>query len=525
MDRWPWILVFGSILFCLTLGPIASATTEVEFDRATEYLERGDADAALKEYEAFLSRAPDHRLSPVAAMAVANLHLEAKNDSGAALEAIDRLLTDYRSSRLAPEAARLKGDCTRASGDWQAAGEAYRKAIELGSAAEPAESSVWINEVTLAAADCFHQAGDQAKVIETYEMVLEVEPPPEVAATAHYRLGESHEASGHPAKAAEAYTTVLTRYPSSQPFDSAMSKRELIDSHAQVDWDPLTTYARGSRLIAAGDLAGALANCDTVMNGSPNPPLKECTEYRKISLETTLAGDFTEGSRKLEEYLERYPNGLRAETARSTLEQRWGPIASLEAQAAESPEDPAILLSLGQSYLRARSASKAVETLEKATASAPDNATAHLMLGYAYASAQRNEEAIEEFNFYLERNPNDVNTLNMIGYTYLGQGDSETAIEYFRRYAEIAPDEANAHDSLGEGLLEAGMLEEAAREYERAVEIDPGFFNSYFMLGRVYRELGNEEKAAAAYRRLLELSPTGSQAEQARAALREMDQQ
>lgn len=523
MDRWPWVLAAVLTLLGFSLGPPALASAEIEFDRATEQLMHGDHEGALKEYEAFLSRDPDHRLSPVAAMAVVNLHLEATEDSGAALRAIDRILNDYRSSRLAPEAARLKGDCSRSRQDWQAAGSAYREALELGQTAEAAQPSEWINEVTLAAADCFHEAGDEARVIETYEEVLEADPTPEVAATAHYRLGESHESSGETAEAANAYASVLRDYPSSPLFASAMSKRELIDPHAQIDWAPLTAYSEGSQLIARGDLAGALANCDTVLSHDPSEALKECVEYRQISLETTLAGNYAEGSRRLEDYLQRYPNGLRAETAHRTLEQNWGPIVSLEAQVAENPEDTALLQGLGQSYLRARSSGRAVETLERARDLAPDDETSHLMLGYAYAAVQRPQDAVKEFEFYLERNPNDVNTLNMIGYSYLGQGDAESALPYFRRYAEIAPEEANAHDSFGEGLMTAGRLEEAASEYERAVEIDPDFFNSHFMLGRIYRELGNDEKATAAYQRFLELNPSGVQAEQARAALREIE--
>jgi tetratricopeptide (TPR) repeat protein len=510
-----------ALLICLASAP-ATASVAIEFERATSLTMQGDHDGAIRQYEAFLARAPAHRLSPVAASAIANIHLRARHDTAAAIQSLDLILDEHRTSPWAPEAARQKGALAEAEESWIPAAESYELAINLAGAQRSGTSDDWLNEVTLAAASCYYRAGADQKVIETYENVLAHSPPPEVAASALYRLGESYESADDRANAAESYVRVLEAYPSTAMFEPAMAKREIVDEHVEFDWQPREAYAQGTALIAAGDFPGAIEKCDEILSGSATGPLRECTEYRKIALETAESGNFTEGCRRLRQFIDEHPDGLRTELAERTLENEWSRISELEARAREAPEDAATLSALGRAYLQARSLPKGIETLERALALDREDAAAHFLLGNAYLRAGRSEEAIKAFSFYLESNPDDVNALNMIGYAFLGQGEPEKAIPYFERYAEIAPEEANAHDSLGEGYLTAGRLEEAAREYERAIEIDPSFFNSQFMLGRVYQEMEENEKAVAAYERFLAIVSRGPQADQARAAIAEL---
>jgi tetratricopeptide (TPR) repeat protein len=494
----------------------------VEFDRATLRVNAGDYEGAVREYEAFLKRAPDDRLAPVATAAVASLHLRARADTTAALKSLDHLLKSHAGSAYAPEAARMKAECAEARREWLQAAESYELAGDLALQQGGNTRDAWVNEVTVSAANCYREAGEPSKVTETYEKVLAGSPPPEVAATALYRLGESHESAAAGEEAAKSYAQILVSYPSTTLFTVALAKRPLIEEHVGLDWQPITAYAEASERIAARDFEGAIAKCQEVLAGEADTPLREAAEYRQISLETTLSGNFTEGCRRMQRFLEEHPASAEVPAARRALDERWRPIADLEARAVANPEDVGALRALGQAYLQARSAAKAIETLEKARSLDSENDHVWLLLGYAYAQAGRDENAIEAFNAYLDENPNDTTTLNMIGYTYLGRGEAETAIPYFERYAEVAPDEANAHDSLGEGYLNAGRLEDSAREYEKAIELDPSFSNSYFMLGRVYRELGNDARAAEVYRQFLELVPGGPQAAEAVAALEEL---
>ncbi len=522
MDRWPRIAVAASILsFCI--APHAGfASAPSEFDRAARLAMAGDYEGASREYRSFLDRAPNDRLSPIAAMAVANIYLDVLGDSAEAIPWLDRVVKSYPASSWAPEAARAKGRCEESQRKWMAAGETYMLAIDLAAENKEDFSDQWMNDVTFSAANSFFTAGDRPRQIAAYRKVLDGSPPPEVAATSLFRLAESFEQEGDAETAAESYARIVREHPGSPLFDAAIRKRPVIEKHANLDWASYEKYAEGTALVRRQDFAGALRNTEEMLASEIDPALRECLDYRKITLETAQAGDYGEGCRRLREYIDQHPTGQRTALARRTLEQNWGPIADLETVTREHPDDAEAWGNLGMACVQARAGTKAVAALEKAAALDPQDAQTHLGLGYAYSLVRRNDEAAKAFEFYLQQNPNDENALNLIGYSYLGLGQADKAIPYFERYARLAPEDANSHDSLGEGYLNAGRLEDAAREYERALALNPTFANSQFMLGGVYQQMGSAEKAIEAYRRFLELSPGGPQVDEARNAIQQL---
>ncbi|MBN1827370.1 MAG: tetratricopeptide repeat protein [Candidatus Eisenbacteria bacterium] len=521
MNRAKMVLRATAILLVPLWAAPAAGSGVPAFDEAAALILRGDAEAALARYEGYLEKEPESRHAPVAAMAIANLQLRVRADTAAAEAALDRILDDYRATPFAPEAAREKGACARTRGEWTAAGESFRLAAELGSNRRARQSDDWLNEVTLSAADCFERAGDRAKVIDTYEKVIEASPPPEVASSAYFHLGEAYEEEGDEIRAAEQYARVIENYPSTGGFQTALEKRGLIERHREVDWAPVELLLE-ARDAAGTDFDASILCCEKVLGSTKNEAYVQCAEYGKIFAETMRSADYSEGCRKLREYLDRWPNGLQSERGRLILDAHWTPIADWEEQAKANPDDPETVGRLGALYIRARQWERAAETLERAIALAPDDEGLHLQRGYALAGMGRPEEALASFSVYLDAHPNDTGALNQIGYTYIGMGRPEESVTYFRRYAEAAPEEANSHDSYGEGLLLSGRAEEALAQYERAVELDPNFSNSWFMLGRVNREMGRDQKAIEAYETFLEQSPNGPQADEAREAIREM---
>ena len=516
MNHRPWVLIAVCASLLLASPRSALPIPAPEFTTASKRELAGDHAGAVRAYEAFLARAPGDRLAPAAAMAIATIHISGIADSSAGVAWLDRVLVDYRTSPLASRAAQQKGGIAEARRQWKDAAAAYGTALELGG--EDASGS-WVNGVAEASARCHERAGQPEMALQTYRRLLDGGPAPEVAANAHFRIGAIREAMGDTVGALESYTRVLRDYPCTPAADPVVAKRPLIDRHLQFDWGPLQTYAAGTRLVAQRDWPGALETCEELLAGPEDSPLRDCAEYRKITIETLLAGDYTEGTRRMRAFLDDHAGGQRAEMAETTISERWAPAVALESRVRERPEDPEALRALGFYLLQIRSAPKALEVMERAKAIDPDASQTLLGLGYAYSLNGRVEEAAASFDAYLAANPNDTDALNMIGYSYLGLGQAERAIPYFERYAALAADDPNAHDSLGEGYFRAGRLPDAVREYERAVELNPAFSNSYFMLAQIRAQLGEKTKAAEAYRRFLELSPDGPQADEARAAL------
>jgi len=520
-SRPPVAVLLLACVFCVGASPLL-ASPPPEFDRAALHTLHGEHEAALAEYRAFAEKKPDDRLAPVAVMAMAGIYLRVLEDTAQGEAALDRVATEYEESGLAPQAAREKAALAEAREDWRAAGEAYGKALELSGHVPEPPTADWLNEVTLSAADCFYRAGNEEQVITLYRKTLSGDPEPTVAATALHRLGEAYERAGREGEAAESYRRVIESYPQVREiYSQSLGKRDLVERHAELDWQPYIDYAQIFDRANQRDFAGAIELCDRVEAGTQNKTLRECADFTRIMMEAGLTGDYAAAVEKAETFLDEHPETVTRDQAERSIE-FWEPIADLEEQAKEEPENAQVLAQLGGMYLRGRNVAQAVETLEKAASLDPESAAIQVQLGYAYLFAGESEKAVEAFEFYLKENPNDTNVLNQIGYSYLRMGNPDQALPYFERYVELAPDEANAHDSMGEGLLESGRLEEAAQQYEKAVEIDPTFGNSYYMLGRVYRTMGEVAQSIEAYERFLELSPVGPQADQALAAIEEM---
>ncbi len=517
--RMHFVLSLMLLLPALLIGLLPrTGRAEVPFARAATLEMHGEYAPAAQEYETYLSLHPGDRLAPLAAMSAANIYSLALGDRTRAIKNYERVVKDYPESSWGAEAARRMAECLALDKRWAEAGAAYRQALELAGTQSVSPATDWVNEVSLAAAESFAQAGDPAQVITAYEAALQHSLPPQAAATVLYNLAGVYESAGQEQKAAERFARIIQEYPFAPAFDQTMPKRALIERWVNLDWAPYVTYAQTAQDFATRDYAAAIRNSDQVLAVSTNDALRRCAEYRKIVAEAYSNGDFTAGAQRLNALLSNLPDPRAMPNAQRQLEQMQV-FAAAEENARAHPQDAAAWRALGAQYLQSGIASRAVEVLEKAKSLAPESADGRLYLGYAYTVAGRSAEAQAEFQFYVERNPTDVTVLNMIGYNYLGVGDPQAALPYFERCVQYAPDDPNTHDSLGEGLLRAGRVREAVQEYERAIALDSTFVNSHFMLGEVYLQLGDRPKAVAAYERSLRLGLAAQQAAQAQAAL------
>jgi tetratricopeptide (TPR) repeat protein len=533
----------------LLAGPHLALAADA-FPGATQRLMVGDAAGALAAYEAYLAASPQGEYAPLAALAAGTVRSDALQDPAGAIASFDRVLRDYRTSPWASEAARRKGACLEGQKGWAAAGDAYREALDLAatgstapsapatagdrgpdggevdagaSAVEsaPAVSAAWINEVSLAAANCYFQLGDRQKVIETYEHALAGSLPGEARATTLYRLGECNENAGDLAQAARRYRAVLENHPLAPEFALALGKRAVIEPHESLDWASYEAFGAAVRAMRQRDFATTLQQCETAAAGTGSEALKQHTEYCRIVAETITSGDYSAGVRQLENLRRRMPRAAVPRQLEQLIPQ-YQLTADLEAEVAKSPQDAPALGRLGRNYLQNGSLQPAVRLLEQALALDPEDNESQFALGQAYMQLGDTQRAADAFDRYLVRVPVDLTALNLIGYTLIGT-DPERAIGYFQRYTALAPEDPNAHDSLGEGYLTAGRLEEAAAEYERAVALDAGFTNSYFMLGQVYQRMSRNDQAVAAYQRFIALTGGNDpRAGQAQAALGEM---
>jgi tetratricopeptide (TPR) repeat protein len=513
------------VIALLTLAAgLTVALASDEFDRATRLAMVEDYEGALKEYEGFLYEHPKHDLAPVAAMAAGNLYLEILEDHDAAIGKYDVVVTDYRSSSWAPEAALRKGTALQSKEAWADAATAFELALDLNAEQGSPQSASWVIEATSNAATCYLTLENHQKVLDTYERALAASPPPEVTATALFRMGEAYESMEKPSDAALQYARVLEEAPcaSGQIFAQVLGKRALVEEHTSLDLTPYDAYNESYGLIAQRDYAGALERCKDGEAATRNPALLECLEGRRIFLEGAASADFREGRNQMQAYMEKYPEGQLYGLSERIVN-FWTSIVEAETQVEEDPENAAALSGLGVLYYYTGSFDAAIEIAERSQRLDPENVDNYEILGFCYYYTGRTEDAIRQFDYLVENSePEDTRVFSIGGTACLTTEQYNKAVKYFERQVELSPEDPSAHSNLADGLLQAGRVADAEEACRKALELDPNSPTAIFILGQVHREQDDEDEAIRYYEQFLEIVPEGEQAEQAREAIQEL---
>jgi len=483
------LLVILAVLWAVP-GVEADIEPAGHFRRAHMLQAQGDLDGAIETYEAFLLDHAGHCLAPVAAMAVANLQLLGHEDPRTAARDFRRVIANYPESGWAAEAARRLGECLEAQGAWMPAGEAYAEALALSGHEGTPTHPEWTRDLLLATARCHEARGEEDKLIDTYELLLEAPLPPATAAEILQHLGDTYAERGAGENASHCYAQIIQQYPLLPAFNHAWSKRDLINQHLSIDWAPYEMFLRANHALRLGDLVGAASAIDSLLAGSPEPALRGSARYRRILAQTSIDADFARGARDLQAHLAAAPDRRLYPNADWLLD-HFRQTARLASRVEEHPDDVSALCALGLRYLISRLPQRAIELLEQARERDPDDGEVQMYLGYAYRAVGNPDASHQAFLACLKEDPDNVSALHPVGHHYLAVGEGEKAIECFARFAAVYPEDPSAHFSLAEA----------------------------------YRQTGRTEEAAASWRQFLALEPEGERAEQARAALAELEEE
>lgn len=230
-----------------------------------------------------------------------------------------------------------------------------------------------------------------------------------------------------------------------------------------------------------------------------------------------------------------------------------------------STEDPLELQQLAVQFIAGNRPRDAMAALQKALRIYDGNAESHMWLAVVYTQLEELEAAEESFRRALDINPQLTEAHNWFGVYWARQGDLDRAIEHYRAaltdpafprisrarvlvnlgnglmqkgdmdaallsLSEAAqtpipsndPLYALVHLSLGEALLKGGRPEEALGALEKmdVLAADP---RAKLLQGLAYRDLGEREQAIDHLQRVLRLAPGTELADQALAALRQLN--
>jgi tetratricopeptide (TPR) repeat protein len=412
----------------------------------------------------------------------------------------------------------------------------------------------------------------QGKLDEAKRQLQPLLGTPELAAQAHFWLGNLETARGDTKAAEAALLTALEKAPGLVIAELALADLYLSTKATERALARLTEVAKRESANAAvlralghahmqvGDAAAAQRVYQRLAEVTPEDPEALLLEARALIAQQKLE----DAERKLEASIALSPGAAPAlRELITTLVQR-GELAKAEARVQAELErtgrSARLLTLLGDvlAQQRTKDPSKfeaAEKAYREATTEAPDDATTWVALGNLYADSDRADRAAlmyaeaqkrspdqpdaflrtaqlairqgqhaqaeQAYLEVLKHHPTLVPALNNLAYLYLDALRApDKAVELASRAHQAAPDAPNVTDTYGWALLGAGKPAEALPLLEQAVAALPESAEVQFHVGMARVAAGKRAEGQEALRRALELSQTFRGHEQARAALR-----
>jgi arylsulfatase A-like enzyme/Flp pilus assembly protein TadD len=223
----------------------------------------------------------------------------------------------------------------------------------------------------------------------------------------------------------------------------------------------------------AGDLAGALALCQEIVERRPQMPLA------------------------LVQLASLHREAGHVDAAVRTAQQAF----------IQNPDDAETAALLGRYLSDAGRPREAVALLD-AFADALDPLPDVLMAwGVALAQLGRAPQALAAFERVRKLDPANALALVNVGTVHLMARDYVRASTAFEAALELNPGMARAHNSLGVIAAETGHPNTAIERWKRAVELDPRDVDTLFNLGSLLRKQGRANEARPYLERFLAVAP------------------
>jgi tetratricopeptide (TPR) repeat protein len=207
---------------------------------------------------------------------------------------------------------------------------------------------------------------------------------------------------------------------------------------------------------------------------------------------------------------------------------------------ATAPNDTAVLMALGEHYLRRGMTAEAVARFEQVVALTPTAAGAHLALAGAYSAANRVEDALTMLEKAIILEPTLADGYEALAKLYREQGRPHEAQAVYNAGLALVPSDGPLYIAYCDFLIEQGEVERAVTLLAQADQIaptvemlmaratvytklsrpdlaladlqaarnkEPGSLDVLLALGDYYRDAGDTQQAQAAYAEATKLSP------------------
>lgn len=279
---------------------------------------------------------------------------------------------------------------------------------------------------------------------------------------------------GHYQEARTAYTEILRDYPNYREAKLQLALLDVVEGH----YPSAEKAFRANYEPGHGDFRALKGLIEMYFDqGSPN---------RAFEL--------------LQSESAHYPNSQEIKSMAATAAARSGnwdsAVKAYEELRAQSPNDPGVLLALGDAYRHRGDLVKASEALLKVQAMRPFDWRAPFLLGYVYQSSGHPDLAEESYRACLRTNPNYPAALNNLAYL-LAQDKRrlEEASTFAQKAVKASGGNSESTDTLGWIYLQQGHLDAARQAFASLTAKDPENAMVRYHYGLVLWQKGEHDSA------------------------------
>ena len=460
-----------------------NAIKEAHYNLGIAYLEAGQYNRAVPEFEAAIKLDPDF-IGAHAALCRAHLEQNELEQAGTAVAAALKLDANYQPALLLygtiVEAYHDRGKAHLDNKHYTEAVAAFQKAITLGADlgdnsqdSQPENTHIYVH---LGAAYIGMKTYQQA--IEALQHAIAQDAD---LVDAHYNLGYAHVEQG--------------------TYDQAIPHLERAIAIAPHLKRAHYNLARAHREL--GNLEAATNAVTETLRLDPN--YQRAHELADAIKQTHYNSGITHLNN------ERHSEAVTAFQNAITLDSDFA----------------AAHYNLGLAYLKMEAYPRAVPSLEKTVTLDPNHKAAYHALALAYLGQQelaKARDAAKE-TLKIDANYQPVHSLlTAIDPSYTPTETTDTPPSEPEQPTDPQPDTKSRqqmHHELGAAYLESKMHTEAITEFQKAIDIDPDFVAAHVSLGAVYLETGQLDDAETAAKTALR---TDTDSQSARQLLEDIEQ-
>lgn len=290
--------------------------------------------------------------------------------------------------------------------------------------------------------------------------------------------------------------------------------------------DPYTRVQQAKAALDAGQYDRVLRLTDGLLREFPRSQSSHL--LRALALDEMGRGD--EAARSYRTALEIAPADPQIQARYGmhfVRHGKWEEAIPLLERSQKAGDDALTLFYLAQAYFQTQNKGKALDAIERCARLAPDNPTMILKLGEYRAQMGKHSPALEALLQVQKLNPEEPGLDLALGNTYLSllevenaraaleralakdeknpavisalasacskARDHAAARRYYQQVLDLGYDDAEYHLGLGAALLGLGENEAAIVELNRAIAQKPRLEEAHFHLARAYQAAGRRE--------------------------------